>query len=161
VKPTKSDIYSQIKAGELFRVIRGESCVFRTPPEINAELLPTDHYQLLVQALYPLAEQYSPEFIQRELELGIRMTASDALGVFCAIRCYFMQISNEDNGRSNILLDRVRLAQFLTARYFSVLNDLKTLVMEEQPNDPAYARQLALQYLIILRDKHGVQLTID
>jgi hypothetical protein len=89
------------------------------------------------------------------------MAASDALGLFCAIRCYFAGITDEDNGHANIQLDRARLPQFLTARYFAMLNDLKCLVMDEQPGDPTYAQQLALQYLIILRDKHKVQLTID
>lgn len=161
MKPTKEDIYREIKAHKLFQVIRGEICVFRTPPDINALLLPTDHDQMLIQGIYPLAEQYSPVFLQRELEAALRVAATDALGVFCAIRCYFMQILNEDNGTANIRLDRVGLAQFLTARYFAVLQELEDLVLEEQPDRPGYAQRMALSYLNTLQAKHGVQLTVD
>jgi hypothetical protein len=159
--PAKEEVYVQIKARALFRAIRGETCVFRTPADVNAVWLPTDHSRLLTHAIYPLAEEYTPVFVQRELDLAIRMAASDALGLFCAIRCYFAEITDEDNGHANIQLDRAGLPQFLTTRYFAMLNDLKCLVMDEQPGDPTYAQQLALQYLIILRDKHKVQLTID
>jgi hypothetical protein len=159
MRPSKEEIYEQIKLHNLYRVIRGEVCIFKTPPHVNAELLPTDHDQLLIQGLYPLATEYSPAFIQRELDLALRVAASDGIGVFCAIRCYFMQICNEDNGDSNIKLDRVGLAQFLTSRYFALLDELKVLILAEQPDYPDYAQRMALRYLTILKDKHKVQLT--
>ena len=88
----------------------------------------------------------------------MRESASDAIGVFCAIRCYFMQILNEDNGTANIKLDRVGMTQFLTARYLAVFSDLQTLVMAERPGCPGYAQGMALSYLKILQSKHSVQL---
>ena len=161
MRPSKEEIYEQIKSHNLYRVIRGEVCIFETPSHVNAELLPTDHDQLLIQALYPLATQYSAAFIQRELDLALRVAASDGIGVFCAIRCYFMQICNEDNGDSNIKLDREKLPQFLTARYFAAQEELKSLTMAEQPDVPAYGQRMALRYLTILQEKHAVQLAVN
>lgn len=158
---TKEDVYQQMKAHRLSQVIRGEICAFRTPPDVNAELLPTDHFQLLVQALYPLSIEVGSTYVQRELDLALRVAATDALGVFCAIRCYFMQIMNEDDGKACFSLDRISLPQFLTSRYFALAEDLKSLVMAEQSDVPGYGQRMALRYLTTLREKHHVQLTVD
>ncbi|WP_028103961.1 hypothetical protein [Pseudoduganella violaceinigra] len=160
-RPSKEDVYEQIKGHAFFRLIRGEQCVFGTPPGEEAPLLPTDHHELLVHAVYPLVEQHSATFMQQSLDLALRAAASDALGVFCAIRCYFMQIRNEDNGAANLELDRAGLPQYLASRYFAVLEELKSLVMEEQPDRAEYAQRVALSYLRILQARHGVQLAID
>lgn len=152
------EIYEQIKGHNLFEIIRGERNVFRTPAYINADLLPTDHNELLVKAIYPIAEKYNAKFVERELDLALRVAASDALGIFCAIQCYYMQVVNEDDGLSNIRLNRVELPQYLTARYFAFVDDLKRLNLSG--NDaPDYAQKSALSYLTILVEHHGVQAT--
>jgi len=156
--PTVDEIYQLIKSHHLFKVIRGEASVFRTPAYINADLLPTDHNELLVKAIYPIAEKYNVKFAERELDLALRVAASDALGVFCAIQCYYMQVVNEDDGLSNIRLNRVELPQYLTARYFAFVDDLKRLNLSG--NDaPDYAQKSALSYLSILVEHHRVQAT--
>lgn len=161
MRPSKEEVYQQIKDHALYRIIRGEAYVFRTPPDVNAELLPTDHQLLLLQAIYPLAAEIGAPFVQRELDVALRVASSDALGVFCAIRCYFMHVVNEDDGTANIRLDREKLPQFLTARYFADQDELKALTMAEQPDVPAYVQRMALRYLTILQEKHAVQLTVD
>jgi len=154
--PTVEEIYHHVKSHNLFRVIRGELGVFRTPANINADLLPTDHNELLIKALYPIAEKYNARFMERELDLALRVAARDALGVYCAIQCYYMQIVNEDEGVSNIRLSRTDLPRLLTARYFFVLNDLKNLNLSG--NDmPDFAQRSALSYLTILSKQYGVQ----
>ncbi|WP_426319506.1 hypothetical protein [Pseudoduganella sp. R-43] len=156
--PTVDEIYQQIKSHHLFKVIRGEEGVFRTPSYINADLLPTDHNELLVKAIYPIAEKYNVKFAERELDLALRVAASDALGVFCAIQCYYMQVVNEEDGLSNIRLNRADLPQYLTARYFALVEDLKKLNLSG--NDaPDYAQKSALSYLRILVEQYGVKAT--
>jgi len=156
--PVIEEIYQLIKAHQLFKVIRGEQGVFRTPAYINADLLPTDHNELLTKAIYPIAEKYNAKFVERELDMALRVAASDALGVYCAIQCYYMQIVNEAEGLSSLRLDRVSLPQYLTARYFAVVDDLKALNLSG--NDAQdYAQRSALSYLAILDRDYGVQVT--
>ncbi len=156
--PTVEEIYQQIKSHNLFKVIRGEQGVFRTPAYINADLLPTDHNELLIKAIYPIAEKYNVRFAERELELALRVAASDALGVFCSIQCYYMQVVNEQDGISNIRLERVDLPRYLMARYLALVDDLKGLDLSG--NDaPHYAQKSALSYLTILVKEYGVHAT--
>lgn len=157
--PTAEEIYQHIKSHNLFKVIRGELSVFRTPANINADLLPIDHNELLIKALYPIAEKYNAKFMERELDLALRVAARDALGVYCAIQCYYMQIVNEDGGLSNIRLSRTDLPQLMTARYFALLDDLKKLNLSG--NDaPDFAQRSALSYLTILSKQYGVQVGV-
>lgn len=158
MSPTVDEIYHQIKSHNLVKIIRGEQGVFRTPAYINADLLPTDHNELLIKAIYPIAEKYNAKFAERELDIALRVAASDALGVFCAIQCYYMQVVNEEDGLSNIRLNRLELPRYLTARYFAFLEDLKKLNLSG--NDaPDYAQKSALSYLTILVEQYGVQAT--
>jgi hypothetical protein len=157
--PTVDEIYQHIKSHSLFKVIRGEEGVFRTPSYINADLLPTDHNELLIKAIYPIAEKYNVKFAERELDLALRVAASDALGVFCALQCYYMQVVNEDDELSNIRLNRVELPQYLTTRYFAFVDDLKRLNLSGS-DAPDYAQKSALSYLTILVEQHGVQAAV-
>ena len=95
--------------------------------------------------------------MERELDLALRVAARDALGVYCAIQCYYMQIVNEDHGLSNIRLSRTDLPQLLAARYFALLDDLKKLKLSG--NDaPNFAQRSTLSYLSILAKQYGVQI---
>lgn len=156
--PTVDKIYEQIKAHDLSKVIRGELSIFRTPAYIKANLLPTDYNELLIKAIYPIAEKYNVKFVERELDLALRVAASDALGVFCAIQCYYMQVVNEDDGLSNIRLSRADLPRYLTACYFALVDDLKRLDLSGN-DTPAYAQKSALSYLTILIEHHCVEAT--
>ena len=101
----------------LFKAIRGEDLVFKTPPEINADMQPTDHGELLGKAIYPLCAQLGIQTVQHHLEEALREAASDALGVFCAVQCYYVQIVSERAGESPFGIDRDELPLFLWKKF--------------------------------------------
>ncbi|MFZ6770748.1 hypothetical protein ACO0LM_27135 [Undibacterium sp. Di26W] len=74
-------VYEQIKARNLYKVVRGDIFVFKTPEHINDDMLPTDHLDLLEHAIYLLAITIHSTYIKSELELGIRVAAIDAVGL--------------------------------------------------------------------------------
>ncbi len=156
MKPTPKEVYEQIKSHNLYKVVRGESCVFSTPEKINENMLPTDHNELLANALYPLAKDYNAVFISRELDLAIRVAASaDALGLYCAIQCFYMQILSEDAGESPFRIDRTELPRYLGARYNAHSSTLQNLKLSPSDlQDKAY--RLTVSRMKILMRDHGV-----
>lgn len=62
VTPTVDGIYQHIKSHNLFKVVRGEEGVFRTPAYTNEDLLPIDHNELLTKA--NLSGHDAPDFAQ-------------------------------------------------------------------------------------------------
>ena len=71
MNPSATDVLNLIKAGALTKVLRGEECVFSTPANINDDMRPTDHDELLERGLYPLARDNDVRYIQRELERAL------------------------------------------------------------------------------------------
>ena len=113
----KDGIKSLIASGRLYRAIRGEEFSFKTPPEINAEMQPTDHNELLSKAIYPLCNEMGVGCVLRALENGLRAAASDAIGVYCAIQCYYIQVISEGAGESPFKIDRTDLPLFLGEQF--------------------------------------------
>lgn len=111
--PTPEQIYALIITKQLGKALRGELCVFVTPEEINDDMRPTDHAELLAKGLYPLVAQYGADFVRAELEHALGAICVDALGVFCAHQCYYIQIVNEREFNSPIAIDRVQLPKAL------------------------------------------------
>jgi len=117
MNPTEQDIYVGIKSGQLASILRGEQCVFVTPSSINDDMRPTDHDELLTKALYPLAIAHGKDFIQTELEQALRDICGDALGVFCAHQCFYIEIVKENGGRSPLSLNRDSLPKYLASSF--------------------------------------------
>jgi hypothetical protein len=87
-----NDIFKNlVTSGQLYKTIRGEEFSFKTPPQINAEIQPTDHNELLSKAIYPLCGNMGVEYVMSALENGLRDVCSDAIGVYCAVQCYYIQ----------------------------------------------------------------------
>lgn len=113
MNPTPQEIYNLIVTKQLGKVLRGELCVFVTPEDINDDMRPTDHAELLAKGLYPLVTAYGADFVRKELEEALPAICTDALGVFCAHQCYYIQIVNEREKTSPIAIDRVRMPTLL------------------------------------------------
>jgi hypothetical protein len=110
-------IRNLINSERLYKAIRGEEFSFKTPPEINAEMQPTDHNEFLSKAIYPLCGEMGVEYMLRALEHALRDAASDAIGIYCAIQCYYIQIMSENWGESPFKIDRTHLPLFLGEQF--------------------------------------------
>lgn len=109
------------------QILRGEKCVFVTPEHINDNMRPTDHAELLSKGLYPLTAEYGTDFIRTALEEALSAICVDALGVFCAHQCFYIQIVNERALASPIAVDRVCLAKALGESFLQQAVALHTL----------------------------------
>lgn len=111
--PTPQELYNLILNNQLGKALRGEACVFVTPEVINDDMRPTDHAELLAKGIYPLVAQYGADVIRPKLEEALAAICFDALGVFCAHQCYYIEIVNEREGKSPLAIDRQRLPTIL------------------------------------------------
>ena len=123
----KEGIKNLIVSGRLYKAIRGEEFVFNTPSEINMDMQPTDHNELLAKAIYPLCSELGVDNVLHALESGLRDAASDAVGVYCAIQCYYVQIISERAKESPFNIDRSNLPLFL-GKQFNNLEDEFSLI---------------------------------
>lgn len=113
MNPSAEEVYEAIKVNKMNDVSLGKECRFITPPMINDDMQPTDHEQLLTCAIYPLAKKYGELKIQKILEESLKEIAIDALGLFCAIQCFYIQIIKERSKKSEFSIDRLHLTKSL------------------------------------------------
>lgn len=142
-------------SGLIHKAIRGEEFRFFTPPQKNGELLPTDHNELLSKAIYPLCDALGVEYVLRALEDGLRDAASDAVGVYCAIQCYYNQIISEEYGESPFSIDRINLPIFLGEQLKKDEPELLALRLSDY-DSLGDRLGLTLAAMEILRDDEGI-----
>lgn len=154
--PSSEDVFILLSSNQLGRVLRGEVCVFPTPAHINDDMRPTDHDELLSCAIYPLAQQYGVDLIRRELERAIQDISIDAMGLFCAIQCFYIQIVREDSLAAAFRIDRKNLPRYLGNCFIREANNLHYL--EVRPGDAAADRpyRITLSRMRILNRDHGI-----
>lgn len=99
MNPSAEEVYEAIKVNKMNDVLLGKECRFITPSMIN-DMQPTAYEQLLTCAIYPLAKKYGELKIQKILEESLKEIAIDALGLFCAIQCFYIQIIKERSKKS-------------------------------------------------------------
>lgn len=150
VGPSESRILAAIKAGTLPKVLRGEECVFTTPSSVNGDMRPTDHAELLEFGLYPIARELGASFIQGELEKGLRAICVDALGVFCAHQCFYVELVNEKAGLLPLRLDRGTLPKYLAISFLREASGLHSLdfLPGDLANDRPYRITLAVMRIL-------------
>jgi hypothetical protein len=119
------NIEHYIKNDELYAVIRGDACVYHTPPEVNAQRLPTDHCVMLEKGIYLAEKNISLDYLTTILEAGIKASCSDALGYFCAVQCFYSQVVNEEFG-CPITIDKKELPIYLGNQLFVFQTALKS-----------------------------------
>ena len=127
MNPTAQQIYDLIITNQLGKALRGELCVFVTPAEINDDMRPTDHAELLEKGIYPLVAQYGADFVRNKLEEALSAICVDALGVFCAHQCFYIEIVYERDSRSPLAIDRVRLPKILAQAFLKEVPALHRL----------------------------------
>lgn len=156
MNPTEQDVLRAIKSGMLAKVLRGEECVFVTPPSINDDMRPTDHDELLTRGLYPLVTRHGIAYIQTELERALREICNDALGVFCAHQCFYIEMVKEKEGNSPLSLNRDSLPKYLASSFVRQSSSLH--VLEVRPGDLANDRsyKVTVSGMRILARDHGV-----
>lgn len=150
-----------IKSGNLARVLRGEECVFVTPSGVNDDMRPTDHAELLEFGLYPLAREIGADVVRGELERGLRSICSDALGVYCAHQCFYIELVYEKEGRSPLFLDRGDLPKFLAECFIREGASLASL--ELMPGDAVSHRpyRVTLSGMRILARDYGIDWGVE
>lgn len=156
MNPTPADVLDLIHSGRLAGVIRGDLCVFSTPANINDDMRPTDHEELLERGIYPLIQQCGVNFIIRKLEEALRQSCTDALGVFCAHQCFYIELIKEDANSSPISISRDELANFLAECFLRESTALHSLEVRpgNDRNDRSY--KVTLAGMRILKRDHGV-----
>jgi|GEM_PF-3590053 len=152
----EQDVLNAIRSKSLTKVLRGEQCVFVTPANINDDMRPTDHDELLERGLYPLAQTYGVNRIQAELEQALRDICTDALGVFCAHQCFYIEMVKEREGASPLSLDRELLPKFLASAFLQQASALHSL--ELRPGDVVKDRsyKVTVSGMRILARDYGV-----
>lgn len=156
MNPRPEDIRLLIEAHQLGLALRGDACVFRTPSNINDDMLPTDHKEFLEQGLYPLVAELGASKIQLELETALQGICTDAYGVFCAHQCFFIEISKEKGGESVLNIDHVKVAPVLARDFLDQAENLHLL--EIRPGDKLVDRsyKVTLAGMKILERDHGI-----
>lgn len=156
MNPSSNDVFKLMSSNQLGSVLRGDVCVFSTPANINDDMRPTDHEELLERAIYPLAQQHDIGFIRGELERSIQEISIDALGIFCAVQCFYIQIVKEDARMSSINIDRKNLPKLLGRCFMKEVEALHSL--EVRPGDVAIDRsyRVTLSRMRILQRDHGI-----
>lgn len=157
MNPSESDVLKSIKSGSLAEVLRGERDVFETPAHINDNMRPTDHVELLERGLYPAAPILGANYVRTELEVALRNICRDALGVYCAHQCFYIQILNEAGNLSPFSVDRQSLPKYLADRFMRESNALHSL--EVRQGDLAYdgSYKVTLSAMHILKRDHGIE----
>lgn len=140
MNPSGADVLGAIKSGELAKVLRGEKFKFSTPASINDDMRPTDHDEFLERGLYPLARVHGTSYIESELEQALQDACSDALGVFCAHQCFYVEMVKEREGHSPFSLNRESLPRYLAASFARELLALHSLEIRagDLVNDRSY-----------------------
>jgi hypothetical protein len=156
MNPTAGNVLDLINSGLLASVIRGDLCVFSTPASINDDMRPTDHEELLEHGIYPLIQQCGVNFIIMRLEEALRQSCTDALGVFCAHQCFYIELVKEDANDSPISISRDDLAKFLARVFLRESTALHSLEVRagDALNDRSY--KVTLAGMRILERDHGV-----
>ena len=155
MNPSAGHVRSLIKAGHLPAILRGEEAVWRTPAEINGDMLPTDHVQLLKHGVHPLVARTGATEVGNMLEDALLRIASDALGVFCAVQCFYVEVLAEDASESPLRVDRARLACGLWQAFLAHEDALRRLTLDNRPTADACFLVTVAGFRILQRD-HGV-----
>jgi len=154
--PNPEEIYKIMASGQLGAALRGELLVFSTPPHINDDMRPSDHVELLKEGIYPLVQQYGKDFVSSNLENSIANICFDALGIFCAHRCFYIQMNNEKEGISPLSLERYKLPKIL-AKYFLEKSDaLHNLVIRDGDLEIDRSYKVTLSGMRILEKDFGI-----
>jgi hypothetical protein len=157
MNPSPENVFKLLSVGMLGSVLKGSECVFTTPSHINNNLKPTDHVELLEKAIYPLAKHYGEKYIQEKLEESIKEISIDALGIFCAIQCYYMEILSEDAHASPLDIDRNELPIFLAQCFFKESEALHSLEIQENDLSIDMSYRITLSRMRILKRDHGIE----
>ncbi len=145
-----------IQGGALPQVLRGEMCVYRTPPHINDDMRPTDHAELLEHGIFPLAESLGAETVSYLLQHALIDACTDALGVFCAHQCYYIQVLKEDNGRSPFKLDRAVLPKALAKAFAKHADALHLLALQPADLELDRSYKVVVSGMRVLARDHGI-----
>jgi len=119
-------------------------------------MLPTDHAELLERSIYPLAAALGAPRVASELERAIAEACRDALGVYCAHQCFYIQLVNEREGRSPLKLDRAALPRILGAAFAREEESLRSVTL--RPGDLAAQRsyRVTVSGMRILSRDYGI-----
>jgi hypothetical protein len=156
MNPSDGDVLIAINSGSLGAVLRGELLPYATPAEINDDMLPTDHAELLDHAIYPLARQHGISFIQEKLERALIEACSDALGVFCAIQCFYLEIRREARNSSPLHLDRDELPKLLAAGFLRESTGLQALGLHPKALNYDRSYLVTLSRMSILEEQFQI-----
>lgn len=151
-----TDLLGAIQGGALPRVLRGEACVYRTPPHINDDMQPTDHAELLEQGIFPLAESLGAQKVSYLLQQALIDVCTDALGVFCAHQCYYIQVLKEDDGVSPFKLDRAVLPTALAKAFAQHADDLRLLALKPRDLELGRPYKVVVSGMRVLARDHGI-----
>jgi hypothetical protein len=156
MNPTSKEIFNLILSNQLGDALRGDVCVFSTPSHINDDMQPTDHNELLDRCIYPLVQQHGVDFIRSSLECAIKDICSDALGVFCAHQCFYIEIIKEHAKESPIFLERENLPKILAKSFLNESVALHNLEIRkgDLANDRSY--KVILSGMRILERDYGI-----
>lgn len=156
MNPTPNDILDLIVNNELALALRGDTCVFITPEEINDDMRPTDHAEFLVNGYYPLAQQLGADVLKKTLENALTAICVDAVGVYCAHQCFYIQINKEQWKKSPFAIDRDNLPKSLALAFLTQTPGLHQLEIEpgDVQDDAAY--KLTLVGMRQLERDHGI-----
>ncbi len=156
MNPTSEEIFNLITANQLGSALRGEVCVFTTLSHINDDMRPTDFCELLEKGIYPLVQQYGVNFIQSSLEDAIKAICFDALGVFCAYKCFYVEIISEHAKDSPMFLDRENLPKFLATAFLSASSSLHELEIRKGDLVLDRSYKVVLSGMRILERDYGI-----
>jgi hypothetical protein len=156
VNPSDSDVLLAIKSGALAKVLRGEQCVFSTPANINDDMRPTDHDELLENGLYILGRAHGVSYIQSELERALLDICSDALGVFCAHQCFYVEMVKEREGCSPFSLNKESLPKYLAASFLRETPALHSLEIRNGDLVTDRSYRVTLSGMRILERDYGI-----
>lgn len=154
--PTAQQIDALIATNQLGRALRGELCVFTTPAEINDDMRPTDHDELLSKGIYPLVPLHGPGVIINSVEEALVAICHDALGVFCAHQCYYIEIIREHGRQSPIAIDRERLPKLLAQAFLQQTPGLHQLELRGGDVLVDRSYKVVLSGMRILARDHGI-----
>lgn len=128
---TAHDIDELLLADRLGEALRGERCLFNTPEVVNDDMRPTDHAEFLCKGFYPLAARHGAPLLAAKLEAALAGICFDALGVYCAHQCYYIQIVNERSSISPFAIDRVYLPKILGQAFLNHMPALHLLQLRK------------------------------
>ncbi|QDQ25171.1 hypothetical protein FNU76_01690 [Chitinimonas arctica] len=130
--------------------------MYSTPAHINDDMLPTDHCELLKHALYPLAHEYGITYIQDKFEKALQDMCTDALGVFCAHQCFYIEMINERENSSPFKFELDWLPKYLATSFLREASALHALEIRSGDllNNRSY--KVVLSGMRILASDYGI-----